>query len=60
MTPGWLDALPPGEGKDRLMKTLREAAEALVRIMPDVEKVVDAYVDKGTEMAEQYANEGDE
>lgn len=53
---GWIDQLPPGEGRDRLIETLREMAEALIRIMPDVEKVVNAYVDKGAEMAEEHAN----
>ena len=57
--PRWIDELPPGEERDRLIKTLREAAEALARMIPDVEKVVNAYVDKGTELAEKHANEGD-
>lgn len=58
-TPRWIDELPPGEGRDRLLKTLREAAETLARLMPDIEKVVSAYVDKGTELAEKHANKED-
>lgn len=55
MKPEWLNHMP-----QEFIDALGRAARELAEIMPEVEKVVNAYVDKGTELAEKHANEGDE
>lgn len=59
MNPAWIGALSP-EDRERLLATLRPVAQKLVELMPLVEEVAEKYIDKGAEMAEKHANEGDE
>jgi hypothetical protein len=59
MNPAWMGALSP-EDRERLLATMRPVVEKLVELMPRIEEIVEKYVDKGTELAEKHANEGDE
>lgn len=55
MTPEWLNHASP-----EFIEALSGASRKLVEVMPDIERVVDEYIEKGAEMAEKHANEGDE